>query len=364
MIRVPQNRKSGFTLIELLVVIAIIAVLISLLLPAVQSAREAARRAQCVNNLKQLALAAANYESAMGAYPPGLYWSVLTGQYAGFVGTNCGPLVLLTPQMEQNQVYNTINFMQNVYYAVNVTCHGIAINSLMCPSDDKSVRTLPVDYFYETLPTGPQMAYSSYAGMAGPWVVNTWSIPGLGSGQRSTHGLAKANQMGMFNVCSDVRISQVSDGTSNTILFGEHTSVPLTAAAKQDWHWWTSGNHGDTMISAMFPPNPQRRISGGAGAKAFIFSASSMHPGGANFAFVDGSVKFIKDTINSSQPFEPLTPVNPISDTVAGWVQVILNPPSSATWDQTFAPRPGVQMGVYQALTTRNGGEVISADAY
>ncbi|MBI1323733.1 DUF1559 domain-containing protein [bacterium] len=363
MIRVRQTRRSGFTLIELLVVIAIIAVLISLLLPAVQSAREAARRAQCVNNLKQLALAAANYESANGAYPPGLYWSVLTGAYAGSVGTNCGPLVLLTPQMEQMQVFNTINFLQNVFYAVNVTCHGIQINSLNCPSDDNQVRTLPVDYFFETLPTGPRMAYSSYAGMVGPWVVNTWSIPGLGSGQRASHGQAKANQLGMFNVCSDVRIAQVTDGTSNTILFGEHTAVPLAASAKQDWHWWTSGNHGDTQISSMFPPNPQRRITGGAGAKAFIFSASSMHPGGANFAFVDGSVKFIKDTINTAQPFEPLTAVNPISDTVAGWVQVI-STGASTTWDQTFAPKPGIQMGVYQALTTRNGGEVISADAY
>jgi prepilin-type N-terminal cleavage/methylation domain-containing protein/prepilin-type processing-associated H-X9-DG protein len=362
--RASSPRRSGFTLIELLVVIAIIAVLISLLLPAVQSAREAARRAQCVNNLKQLALAAANYESTYSAYPPGLYWSVLTGSLAGFVGTNCGPLVLLTPQMEQTQVFNTINFMENVYYPANVTCHGIGINSLQCPSDNANeVRTLPNDYFYEPLPFGPRMAYSSYAGMVGPWVVNTWSIPGLGSGQRATHGQAKANQMGMFNVCSDVRISQVTDGTSNTILFGEHTAVPLTAANQRDWHWWTSGNHGDTMISSMFPPNPQRKIAGGAGAKAFIFSASSMHSGGANFAFVDGSVKFIKDTIQSAQPFEPLTPVNPISDTVAGWVQVI-STGASATWDQTFAPRPGIQMGVYQALTTRNGGEVISADSY
>jgi prepilin-type N-terminal cleavage/methylation domain-containing protein/prepilin-type processing-associated H-X9-DG protein len=363
MIRVSDRRRSGFTLIELLVVIAIIAVLISLLLPAVQSAREAARRAQCVNNLKQLGLAAANYESTYSAYPPGLYWSVLTGQYAGFVGTNCGPMVLLTPQMEQTQVFNTINFLQNIYYAVNMTCHGIAINSLMCPSDDNQTRTLGADAFYETIPGGPRMTYSSYAGMVGPWVVNTWSIPGLGSGQRASHGQAKANQLGMFNVCSDVRISQVTDGTSNTILFGEHTSVPLTATAKQDWHWWTSGNHGDTLMSSMFPPNPQRRIPGGGAAKAFIVSASSMHPGGANFAFVDGSVKFIKDTIQTAQPFEPLQAVNPITDTVAGWIQVI-STGASATWDQTFAPRPGIQMGVYQALTTRNGGEVISSDAY
>src|SRR5262245_43363358 len=96
----PRKRR-GFTLIELRVVIAIIAVLIALLRPAVQAAREAARRAQCVNNLKQLALAASNYEGAYSAYPPGLYWCILTGKLQGFVGSNCGPMVHLAPFLEQ-----------------------------------------------------------------------------------------------------------------------------------------------------------------------------------------------------------------------------------------------------------------------
>lgn len=362
--RASLRKRSGFTLIELLVVIAIIAVLISLLLPAVQSAREAARRAQCVNNLKQLALAAANYESTYSAYPPGLYWSLLTGSYAGYLGTNCGPLVLLTPQMEQNAVYNAVNFMENIYYPSNLTVNAVGINSLQCPSDNANqIRTLASDAFFEPVPGGPKMAYASYAAMAGPWVVNTWSIPGVGSGARASHGSAKANQMGMFNVCSDVRISQVTDGTSNTILFSEHTAVPLVGSAQNDWHWWTSGNHGDTLISSGFPPNPQRKISGGPGAMAFIFSASSMHPGGINAAMVDGSVRFVKDSIQTSTPMEPLQSVNPITNTIPGWVQII-STGTSATWDQTFAPRPGVLMGVWQALTTRNGGEVISADAY
>jgi prepilin-type N-terminal cleavage/methylation domain-containing protein/prepilin-type processing-associated H-X9-DG protein len=351
------DRRSGFTLIELLVVIAIIAVLISLLLPAVQSAREAARRAQCVNNLKQLALGAANYEGALGAYPPGLYWQVIPGTTS--VQTACGSLVHLTQYVEQNAAYNLMNFMIPTFDMGNMTIHGFAVNSFQCPSDQSNeVRTLPYAY-------APRMAYSSYGAMAGPWVTNTWSIPGLGAGARATHGLAKGNQMGMFNVCSDVRISQVTDGTSNTILMGEHTSNPLPDADKPDWFWWTSGNHGDTMISSMFPPNPHRKISKVAGAQALIFSASSMHPGGANFAFVDGSVKFIKDTIQSAQPFEPITTsgVNGITAAVAGWIQ-FNSTGASATWDQTFSPKPGVQMGVYQALTTRNGGEVISADAY
>lgn len=351
--------RSGFTLIELLVVIAIIAVLISLLLPAVQSAREAARRAQCVNNLKQLGLAAANYESAHSVYPPGMYWQPIPG--TGSVTTAVGPLVLLTPQMEQTAISNSMNFMVMFWSAENSTVQALGINTLQCPSDNANeVRTVPYGGT-----AYPRMAYASYAGMIGPWMPNTWSIPGLGSGARATHGQIKSNQVGMFGICSDVRIASVTDGTSNTILFSEHTAVPLSGASQIDWHWWTSGNHGDTLISSMFPPNPQRKIQGGAAAQAFIYSASSMHPGGANVAMVDGSVRFIKDTISTAQPMTPITSagINPIQSEIAAWIQVI-QVGSSTTWDQIFAPKPGVQMGVWQALTTRNGGEIISADAY
>jgi prepilin-type N-terminal cleavage/methylation domain-containing protein/prepilin-type processing-associated H-X9-DG protein len=377
MTRFSKRERSGFTLIELLVVIAIIAVLISLLLPAVQSAREAARRAQCVNNLKQLALAAANYESAAGAYPPGLYWSILTGAYQGYVGTNCGPLVHLTPYMEQAQVYNTINFMENIYYLSNTTCQGIAITSLQCPSDYSvaAVRQLPDDYFFEPAnpPGSLRMAYSSYAGIVGPWFVNTWAIPGLGAGARDTHGTIKANQLGMFNVCSDVRISSVTDGTSNTMIFGEHGHGLLDTQSQLDWHWWTSGNLGDTLISTMWPLNPHRRTqnqSAGLNAKIFIVSASSLHPGGANFAFVDGSVRFLKDTVQS-WPIDPIgaEPCGSPPAPLPAAVSAVLNPrPSggspSCTWDKTYVVNPGFQFGVYQALSTRNKGEVISADAF
>jgi len=356
-----------------LVVIAIIAVLISLLLPAVQSAREAARRAQCVNNLKQLALAAANYEGATGIYPPGLYWCILTGQFAGFVGTNCGPMPHLAPYMEQGPLYNAINFNEDIYYNVNLTVHAIGISTLWCPSDStvSDIQTLDGNSaFFEVVPTGSsaRMAYSSYGGVVGPWLVNTWSIPGLGAGARRSHSQIKGNQLGMFNVCSDVRISAVTDGTSNTMLFGEHAHGLLEKADQPSWQWWDSGNLGDTLITTMWPVNPHRKIqdlvTGELGGKIFIVSGSSFHPGGANFSYVDGSVRFIKDSVQS-------WPLQPLGQDLAGNAVPVSvtatfapNSQNNPTWDQVYNVTPGYQFGVYQALSTRNSSEVISADAY
>ncbi|QEH38326.1 hypothetical protein OJF2_69270 [Aquisphaera giovannonii] len=366
----PSRRRSAFTLIELLVVIAIIAVLIALLLPAVQSAREAARRAQCVNNLKQLALAAATYEGAVGCYPPGLYWCLLTGDYAGYLGTNCGPLVHLTPYMEQNQVYNATNFQVNIYYNANLTVHAIGIKTLWCPSDGSISDTQTLDpnsAFFEVVPAGQsaRMAYSSYAGVCGPWWPNTWSIPGVGAGARATHSQIKANELGLFGVCSNVRIASVTDGTSNTMVFGEHGHGLIAPSDQPSWQWWDSGNLGDTLITTMFPLNPQRTVANGSGSGAggsvFVNSASSLHPGGANFAFVDGSVRFIKDTIQNYK-------IMPIGQDLNGAPMpasvTATNAGTNPYWDQVYALVPGTQFGVYQALSTRNGGEVISADSY
>jgi prepilin-type N-terminal cleavage/methylation domain-containing protein/prepilin-type processing-associated H-X9-DG protein len=374
----PWSRRGirAFTLIELLVVIAIIAVLISLLLPAVQSAREAARRAQCVNNLKQLALAAANYEGSAGVYPPGLYWCILTGQLAGYVGTNCGPMPHLAPYLEQGQVYNSINFQQAIYYNVNLTIHAIGLSTLWCPSDGtiSEVQSLSDPDSsgnprgYEVSPAGVfRMAYSSYAGVCGPWFPNTWSIAGVGS--RATHGQIKANELGIFGVCSNTRISSITDGTSNTMIFGEHGHGLIAAASQPLWQWWDSGNLGDTLITTMFPLNPQRTVKDGSGngvgGSVFVNSASSLHPGGANFAFVDGSVRFVKDSTQSWQ----ITPLGtdgnggPIPAAVTATVATGSASPNPF-WDTVYSVKPGFQFGVYQALSTRNAGEIISADSF
>ena len=158
--------SPGFTLIELLVVISIIGILIALLLPAVQAAREAARRAQCVNNLKQLALAAHNYESANGCFPMGTPVKVATFSagwiQAGDYDYGHSLFVAMLPQLEQSALYNAVNFSVNIDLPQNMTIQRSQINSLLCPSDSAAsqIDTLTM---WATYP-GLQVAHTSYSG--------------------------------------------------------------------------------------------------------------------------------------------------------------------------------------------------------
>jgi prepilin-type N-terminal cleavage/methylation domain-containing protein/prepilin-type processing-associated H-X9-DG protein len=355
------RKRRGFTLIELLVAVAIIGALVALLLPAVQAAREAARRAQCINNLKQLALAAANYESAIGIYPPGYYW-MYAGMVDGYqeIAVTVGPMVHLSPFLDQTQVYNTVNFSQSLWAAANNSVHGIGISTLWCPSDTAAATT------QVSADLGVPQAYSSYGGVVGPWVANMLDIPGFV--QFPDYPAVKANQLGMFNCGSDVRLASVTDGTSNTMLFAEQAHGLLTPADQPNAHWWDSGAPGNTLISTMWPLNPQRQIADRDfvewGDTIFMGSASSFHPAGANFAFVDGSVRFVKDSVQS-------WPLLPVGQNVYGgalpasvaW-SIAPNAPYASFFDVIYRVAPGYQFGVYQALSTRNQGEAISADAY
>ena len=212
----PIVRSRGFTLIELLVVIAIIAVLIALLLPAVQSAREAARRMQCTNNLKQLSLAALNYESTYATYPI-LY---CTGIWPNYAYTNDDHSIWLriSPFLEQQNVANSYNFLLNYGYNDNITIAGIAVSAVQCPSDfDVSVPTvLPPNAYVQDGESAP-----------GGWFPMP-QPPGTWQQQHASYGgvVGVANGLvgpaGIFSVtgtCS--RIADVMDGTSNTMLFTE-----------------------------------------------------------------------------------------------------------------------------------------------
>jgi prepilin-type N-terminal cleavage/methylation domain-containing protein/prepilin-type processing-associated H-X9-DG protein len=368
----PMSRSTarrGFTLIELLVVIAIIAVLISLLLPAVQSAREAARRAQCVNNLKQLGLAAHNYISANNVLPQGIQWQY--DPWSGYYWTSGSCWVSMTNYLEQTAVYNATNFNVNMYDEQNTTISGIGLSVLWCPSDPivANIYIYPPGAAALDHAVSLPMHYSSYAANTGTWF--------------NIYDPTYSNNNGLIYLFSHNGLESITDGTSNTFFATEraHGKFPNGTTAgpqyscysgsvgpndQQSWNWWSSGNYGDTMFCTMFPLNPFNKISdcvndpvsGGSldgGSDPYVSAASSFHPGGANFCMADGSVRFIKDNIqswllNTGGTYEPV---------------VVTRQTSSPYWFTIVPPSPGVMgEGVYQALSTRNGGEVISADAY
>jgi prepilin-type N-terminal cleavage/methylation domain-containing protein/prepilin-type processing-associated H-X9-DG protein len=357
--RIRVRSPGGFTLIELLVVIAIIAVLIALLLPAVQAAREAARRAQCTNNLKQLGLALANYESSTGSYPQAYgqraIWdpaNTVSGGTAGDSGWgNWSPHAYVLAYMEGGPIYNALNFSISSADNCDNGTQGTAIitrvASFLCPSSPLPVGTL----YSGTIPgsnTPANYPGNSYFGSVGATVCPWYSAtpPGMFS------------MMGPFDSGS-IRVASLTDGTSNTIAFGEwkmgdfnsnrlsiqdaidigqntvgtfgswnsvqSSSMPaagmpaftafLTACQGaalaslgngeknksllgRDWN---QGMFGHTMGTTLMAPNPayyncNMESWGGDFDAPGMYNMSSYHPGGANAAFADGSVRFLKSS--------------------------------------------------------------------
>lgn len=353
--------RRAFTLIELLVVIAIIAVLIGLLLPAVQSAREAARRAQCTNNLKQVGLALHNYESAGGSFPwggestnyqNGVAPSVAAGPSTQFANGDHSTLSLLLPYMEGTNVANAMNY--NVGYGEatgqNLTAATTAVRAFLCPADPNPDNAGPDPA--SPIALGKGLGRTSYGptcytdidpvGRAGydAAVGQTTATPYRNRGAR-VDGMLKLNR---------TTIAEITDGTSNTIAVGEdagrteffespYTLVsnggdlrglgPWSPDAKRPYWAWAEP---DSAFGVSGQPNNKFRpmqengpyLTGGplgtkgnnAGANDELFS---YHPGGVNCAMGDGSVRFVKDVIDVT---------------------------------------------VLRKLVTPNGGEVVSADAY
>jgi prepilin-type N-terminal cleavage/methylation domain-containing protein/prepilin-type processing-associated H-X9-DG protein len=305
-------RRRGFTLIELLVVIAIIGVLIALLLPAVQSAREAARRAQCTNNLKQIALAMHNYHDTNGCFPPQAQNAL------DYNGTWFGWTQSILPGLEQNPVYNACNFDLNIYSpANNPTVYLRILSVYLCPTDPETQGILN-DRWWATITNlglvtnGAPLTYiTNWGDMKTGSIFDYLS----GEGTNFTWGCGKTFR-GMFGECSNaavVKISEVRDGTSNTLLVGEN-SPSLNGGL----HWANpDANAGTTVVPlnwfTSFKDN-QREPNGDLcepnGAilvtathqhcyrnYTYNFAFKSYHPGGANFAMADGSVRFLKQSI-------------------------------------------------------------------
>jgi prepilin-type N-terminal cleavage/methylation domain-containing protein len=293
--RLPDSRtRRGFTLVELLVVIAIIAVLIGLLLPAVQKVREAAARIQCANNLKQIALAAHDYHDAAGRFPPGVHLPVPVGaQPTG--GTNLW--VELLPYIEQDNLQRKWDYADNRNNAKDGTSATQAqvIKVLICPSD-------PL----------PQTVVQLTATLAAPW---SWGFYGMSSygGNAGMRSFPVTTRDGIFFFDSCVRLTDITDGTSNTFLFGERSHrdpqfdiqqplvYPGAGRIGQVGRWGcVAGNGclGNVLFSTPVPINYLVPPGGAVSTLRDRMCASgSGHVHGANFAFADGSVHFVSDSI-------------------------------------------------------------------
>jgi prepilin-type N-terminal cleavage/methylation domain-containing protein/prepilin-type processing-associated H-X9-DG protein len=343
--RIPplRLRRAGFTLIELLVVIAIIAILIALLLPAVQAAREAARRIQCVNNLKQLGLASHNYYSTNDTFPPAVF------AYGSGELNLWGQTARLAPYLEQQNLFNSINFSLGISDPGVATVVKTSVAALVCPSD--------FDRMTDSSNSNDFVGYGR---------INYQANAGNDTGTLNAALTVETNN-GVFIAFKTIGLAHITDGSSNTALFSERVlgdGAPNTASVPGDWflinppssdratvyatciglnpsgvlgdanqnsyggRTWITGYYTATRYNHLIPPNGISCVDNDVGATTIASStnegatastASSRHPGGVNVLFADGSIHFIKNSISNT-----------------------------AWW----------------ALGSKNGGEVISSDAY
>jgi prepilin-type N-terminal cleavage/methylation domain-containing protein/prepilin-type processing-associated H-X9-DG protein len=294
--------RRGFTLIELLVVIAIIAVLIALLLPAVQQAREAARRTQCKNQLKQVALAIFNYESSNSCFPPGQVRLSFTAmpRVRGW-----SMYVQLLPYFDQAPLYSRWDFADPLANESNGNT-GIILPVLICPSE--SLAQNPY-----TKSSGVKYALTSYGGNGGTQSHPPASTTGDGifAGTGPAITTPPTLQYGL------VRIRDVLDGTTNTVLLGErsHTdavydqyfSTGGTSNPMTGWGFWASagGQLGitDVTLSSFGPinylmPAGVATPNGSNEENLRLCAFGSRHTGGAQFAMADGSVRFVSENVD------------------------------------------------------------------
>jgi prepilin-type N-terminal cleavage/methylation domain-containing protein/prepilin-type processing-associated H-X9-DG protein len=337
-----MRRRRGFTLIELLVVIAIIAVLIALLLPAVQAAREAARRAQCVNNLKQIGIAVHNYHDGNQTFPParkGCCWGTWN--------------IFILPYMEQATGYNAWNtYGNNVngpdgdfrYFGItNQTVANTTVSSYLCPSDSGTNNNNPVTR--TTAGVRYECKFRNYVVNLGNTNIGQMNFPAASAAPTILFSGAPFYDMGSPNIDIQpastyypgrntrniVGFQGLTDGSSNTLMVSEVIMSQGNGDLRGFTQWGDAvGFMGNIGPNSSSPDNsdwctnwpngpPLKCLSGGQNQNDKYYAPRSKHPGGVNAAMCDGSVKFFKNTVN---------------------------------------------IFIWRALTTANGGEVISADAF
>ncbi len=288
-------RRHGFTLIELLVVIAIIGVLIGLLLPAVQQAREAARRTLCQSNLKQIGVALHNYADTHGVFPPGYVSKIqLAGEHDD-LGAGWGWNALLLPFLEAGPLHEQINFSVNIETPANATARVQTISGLLCPSDPSSRRVFPV-FADDGTTELTRVAGSNYVGCFGTGEI----------------GDALDKGDGMFFRNSALKTRDVRDGMSHTMFAGERahavSRVTWTGRVADGWSFPTPANEGGLLKTPFPPEKAYLMVLGPVGLKDGLRTPNdpeahnedywSRHPGGVNMLFGDGTVHFVSDSID------------------------------------------------------------------
>jgi len=296
-----MRRTSGFTLVELLVVIAIIGILIALLLPAVQAARESARRAQCGNNLKQIGLAIHEYLETVRSFPPG---GITEGPCCGTKSRTSWAISIL-PQLEQQALYDRYDMDAYNEDSVNAFVRESLVGTYICPSEMDVRRT---DRPESGPGNGLQYHRGSYRGNSGRSIqgggVYAWDGPGGPANRISQH--QPGNWRGPlftighieFTVVSD---AEVRDGFSNTLLVGEMSSLTHPRRRTFWAYSYTSYNKSSVVAQSRVILGDYDRcvnIGGVGGANPCKRGWGSYHPGGIQFVLCDGAVQFINNTID------------------------------------------------------------------
>ena len=301
----------GFTLVELLVVITIIGILIMLLLPAVQGAREASRRAQCANNMKQLALASLNYESAQRCFPPSINVEGSENGVSSMTYPNMriNWAICILPYLEQQPLFEAFDLSKPISDSVNSTARGMSLPMMLCPSDDHFNQVKKCNQ------NGENWARGNYAANGGPNYPTT-----------SATWFSQYN-CGVMGLKQAIGVDQITDGASNTIMLLEIRAGLIPEDARGTWAmgqcgassmWYHVCNYvtypnqcsvgGDDMVSVQadlllnstnFARSVRECMAPYSGTANAQTTARSRHNGGVNSAFCDGSVRLISNYIET-----------------------------------------------------------------